>query len=302
MPADKSHRFSPALNSVVGRCWQAACLPPGWSITREQFQRALELSATRRFPDSLPDDRTVAGYLESLHLSDLALACACSAGDSGAWEYFIEHYRPELYRAARMILAKSGGGDSKAHDLADSLYADLYGLRESSDGSRRSLFDYFHGRSKLTTWLHAILAQRQIDEIRRTQKMESLDDPGNNDSEPADLPETKTAPPDPERDAYLAMMQACVTAALRDLAPRDRLRLAYYYVDDLTLAQIGKLLGEHEATVSRKLDRTRSDLRHCVEVALREEKKLSEAQLRLCFEYARQQWPFDLTRALSARD
>ncbi len=54
--------------------------------------------------------------------------------------------------------------------------------------------------------------------------------------------------------------------------PRDRLRLAYYYVDDLTLAQIGKLLGEHEATVSRKLERTRADLKRCVEVALREEK------------------------------
>jgi IS30 family transposase len=73
-------------------------------------------------------------------------------------------------------------------------------------------------------------------------------------------------------------------------------------VDDLTLAQIGKLLDEHEATVSRKLERTRTDLRHCVETALREEKKLSEAQLRLCFEYARQQWPFDLTGALTARD
>jgi len=97
-------------------------------------------------------------------------------------------------------------------------------------------------------------------------------------------------------------MQACITAALRDLAPRDRLRLAYYYVDDLTLAQIGKLLGEHEATVSRKLERTRTALKRCVEDALREEKQLTEAQLKLCFEYARQQWPFDLTRALSARD
>src|ERR1700746_1889056 len=302
MPADKSHRFSPALNSAVARCWQTASVPPGWSLTREQFQRALERSVTRRFPDSLPDDRIVAGYLESLHLSDLALACACSAGDGAAWEYFIEHYRPELYRAARAILAKSGGGDSKARALADSLYADLYGLRESSDGSRRSLFDYFHGRSKLTTWLHAILAQRQIDEIRRTQKIESLEDPGSDDSDSRELPKTKTASPDPERDAYLAMMQACVTAALRDLAPRDRLRLAYYYVDDLTLAQIGKLLGEHEATVSRKLERTRTDLKRCLEDALREEKQLTEAQLKLCFEYARQQWPFDLTRALSARD
>jgi DNA-directed RNA polymerase specialized sigma24 family protein len=132
--------------------------------------------------------------------------------------------------------------------------------------------------------------------------MDSLDAPGNGDSETRELPEIKTFPLDPERDAYLAIMQACVSAALGDLAPRDRLRLAYYYVDDLTLAQIGKLLGEHEATVSRKLERTRGDLKRCVEIALREEKKLTEAQLKLCFEYARQQWPFDLTRALSARD
>src|ERR1700747_2096567 len=183
MPADKSHRFSPALSSAVARCWETASVPPGWSLTREQFQRALERSVTRRFPDSLPDDRIVAGYLESLHLSDLALACACSAGDGAAWEYFIEHYRPELHRAARAILSKSGGGDAKARDLADSLYAALYGLRESQDGSRRSLFDYFHGRSKLSTWLHSILAQRHIDEIRRTQKIDSLDAPGNGDSD-----------------------------------------------------------------------------------------------------------------------
>ena len=237
------------------------------------------VAPARRFPDSLPDDRIVAGYLESLHLSDLALACACSAGDTAAWEYFIEHYRPELHRAARMILSKSGGNDSKAREMADSLYADLYGLRESSDGSRRSLFDYFHGRSKLSTWLHAILAQRHIDEIRRMQKTDSLDDAGNGDPNVRELPEMKTAPPDPERDAYLAIMQACVTAALSDLAPRDRLRLAYYYVDDLTLAQIGKLLGEHEATVSRKLERTRTELKRCVEVALREEKKVNRSTI-----------------------
>jgi RNA polymerase sigma-70 factor (ECF subfamily) len=301
MPADKSPRFPPAISAAAARCWQKAAVPPNWSLTREQFQRALERSAAHRFPGSLPDDRIVAGYFESLHLADLALACACSAGDKAAWEFFIEHFRPGLYRSARAILAKSGG-DLQASEMADSLYADLYGLRESSDGSRRSLFDYFHGRSKLSTWLHAILAQRHIDELRRTQKTQSLDDPVGDGLGPAEFPETTTAPPDPERNAYLAMMQACVTAALAALAPRDRLRLAYYYVDELTLAQIGKLFGEHEATVSRKLERTRIELRHCVERALREEKKLSEAQLRLCFEYARQQWPFDLTRALSARD
>ena len=54
--------------------------------------------------------------------------------------------------------------------------------------------------------------------------------------------------------------------------------------------------------LSRKLDRTRSDLRHYVEKVLREEKNLSDAQLRLCFDYAREEWPFDLTGALSSRE
>ena len=98
------------------------------------------------------------------------------------------------------------------------------------------------------------------------------------------------------------ILQAVLLAALDALAPRERSRLAYYYVNDLTLVQIGKLLGEHEATVSRKLDRTRNDLRQHVEKVLREEKKLTDAQLRLCFEYAREEWPFDLTGALSARE
>ena len=301
MAADKSNRFPATLGAAVARCWQKAAVSPAWNLTREQFQRALERSAAHRFPGSLPDDRIVAGYLESLHLADLALACACSAGDKAAWEFFVHQFRPELYRSARAILAKSGG-DLQASEMADSLYADLYGLRESREGSHRSLFDYFHGRSKLSTWLHAILAQRHIDELRRMQKTQSLDDSVGDGCEPADFPETSSAPPDPERNAYLAIMQACVTVALAALAPRDRLRLAYYYVDELTLAQVGKLFGEHEATVSRKLERTRMEIRDCVERALREEKKLSEAQLRLCFEYARQQWPFDLTRALSARD
>ena len=62
-------------------------------------------------------------------------------------------------------------------------------------------------------------------------------------------------------------MQAALTVALGGLDPRDRLRLAYYYADDRTLAEIGRLLGEHEATVSRKLERTRGDVRARVEAS-----------------------------------
>jgi RNA polymerase sigma-70 factor, ECF subfamily len=278
-----------------------AAAPARWNLTAEQFQVTLERSVARRF--SCAPSKThvspaaVEKYLESLHSGELALACACSAGNDAAWEYFVEEYRPQLHRAARAIAGEPG-----ACELADSLFADLFGLREAQ-GMRRSLFDYFHGRSKLTTWLHAILAQRHVNEIRRTRKMEPLDDPQREEvGGQASVAATRNDSPDPERAPYLAMLQAAVEAALGALEPRDRLRLACYYVEELTLLEIGKLLGEHEATVSRKLERARQGLRRAVEAGLREEKKLSEAQLRLCYEYACEEWPFDLTRALSARD
>jgi RNA polymerase sigma-70 factor, ECF subfamily len=275
---------------------QKAAVPAEWQLTAERMQQTLERSVAHRFANAPPTDaRAIQSYLHSLHASDLALACACSDGNATAWDFFVAQYRPELYRAARAI-----AGEAASRELADSLYAELYGLREVA-GQRKSLFDYFLGRSKLTTWLHAILAQRHVDRFRRARHTESLDE----DAEPGGRA-TLAAPPqlasDPERERYLAMLQGVLLAALGTLEGRDRLRLAYYYVEGLTLAQIGKLVGEHEATVSRKLERTRREVRKQVEAALRREKKLSDAQMRLCYEYAREEWPFDLTQALSARE
>jgi len=74
--------------------------------------------------------------------------------------------------------------------------------------------------------------------------------------------------------------------AIRRLAPPDRLRLSAYYLQRLTLAQIGRLTGEHEATVSRRLDRIRRDLRSAVERLLRETHHLGDAQVRACLDAA----------------
>ncbi len=297
MSIDTPFHLSGALAGFAESCWKKAAAPADWNLTLDQFCAALEKSVAQRFVGRLPEPKQVQEYLDTLHLSDLALAVACSAGSPVAWDFFVAQYRPELYRSARAIAGDSG------RELADSLYADLYGLRESQ-GRRNSLFDYFHGRSKLGTWLRAVLSQRQIDEIRRTRRTEPLEE-----SSPNDDTQSSAGPPrsstndfqDPDRAKLLAMLQAVLSAVIAALDSRDRLRLAYYYVDDLTLVQIGRLLGEHEATVSRKLERTRRDVGKRVENALRNEKKLSEAQLRLCYEYVREEWPFDLTQALSGR-
>jgi RNA polymerase sigma-70 factor len=245
-----------------------------WDVSPSAFTRALSDCAVRAFASSDPGTRKVEAFLETLHLEDLALAIACADGHEAAWDHFVREYRPILYRAADAI---APGGH--ARDLADTLYADLYGVAERGK-PRQSLFRYYGGRSSLATWLRAVLAQRHVDRIRTERRTVPFVD-ADAAAIPADEPE-----PDPDRVRLLELIIAALTAAVGRLAPRDRLRLASYYEQRLTLAQIGRLLGEHEATVSRQLARVRRALREDVEHHLRHSERLSEAELQQCFAYA----------------
>jgi len=140
------------------------------------------------------------------------------------------------------------------------------------------VFRYFHGRSSLSTWLRSLVSQRFVDRHRETRKLDPL-------------PEEHSAAPlrassssiDPDRARFVTAMRAVLTGAIAALEPRDRLRLACYYAQEMTLAQIGKLTREHEATVSRQLAKTRKAIREDVERRLREEKGFSKAEIDECF-------------------
>ena len=191
-------------------------------------------------------------------------------------------YRPVLYRAADAL--DRGGG---AREIADSLYAELYGIKDRP-GDRRSLFHYFQGRSSLATWLRAVLAQRYVDRLRAQRRFEPLPDE-ERDAESvvrtADIAADGGEPPDPARARYLGLVRQALGCAVGRLAARDRLRLAIYYVQELTLAETGRVLKEHEATVSRQLARTRRAIRTAVEQQLRDEAGLNDDQVAACFEW-----------------
>ena len=286
-----------------------------WGLSQEAFAEGLQRSAEKRFGGAQPDPPELEAYLKSLHLEDLALACACIEGLEEAWEFFVAHFRQDLRLAASAMLRASGRADNaRAEELADSLYAELYGVRSSADGRRKSLFEYFHGRSKLSTWLRAVLAQKQVDMFRTSGRTVSLE-AGKDGEAPRELAgriESVPAEPAPDRERYLRRFDRALTAALASLTPRDRMILACYYVDQLTLAEIGRLLREHESTVSRHLERMRRTLRESVTQSLQREipacngrpaePALDTAQVELAFEYAVGDWPFDLTRALSASE
>src|ERR1700737_2330698 len=144
-------------NAQVERLYQQA-RAERWNLSREVFAEALAASAGKAFAGTTPTARAIERYLTSLRLEDLALACGCATGNDAAWDQFVAEQRPVLYRAAD-ALDPSGG----AREVADSMYADLYGLQDG-EGARRSLFRYFHGRSSLATWLRAVLSQRFIED------------------------------------------------------------------------------------------------------------------------------------------
>jgi len=265
---DRSYRLD---GRVVERLYRQA-RADRWSLPMARFGEALVASADRAFATGNPTSREIDRYLSSLHLEDLALACACAAGSEPAWDHFIVEHRPLLYRSADAL--DPGGG---AREIADSLYADLYGLQEH-DGERRSLFGYFHGRSGLATWLRSVLAQRYIDSLRSRRRLEPLPD--------EESPGAPQAPPsvDPDRSRYVTLMARALGGAISGLPTRDRLRLRLYYAQQLTLAEAGRVLGEHEATVSRQLARTRRLIRQTVESALRADDGLRDDEIARCFE------------------
>jgi RNA polymerase sigma factor (sigma-70 family) len=277
-----------------------------WGVPRKSFASALERSAKKAFTTGVATPQKLQEYLGALHLEDLALASACAEGCEAAWEHFFTTYRAYLRAAAAAIL-RCNAGSAEACDLADSLFSELYGLA-GGKGAERSLFRYFHGRSSLKTWLRAVLAQRHIDSIRAGRRFEELGEDDTGDGRPRTVLGPQMHPGDPHRERYIASFTRALQTALERLEPKEKERLRLYYAEEKTLAEIGRLLGEHESSVSRHLDRVRRELRRAVEDILRQgigaangsvvQPGLSDAEIALCFEYSAEDTPIDLQKLL----
>jgi RNA polymerase sigma-70 factor, ECF subfamily len=194
--------------------------------------------------------RGQAELLKGLRVNDLVLARACARGNEAAWECFLERYRERMYLAAAAIARD----EEKGRDLADSLYADLYGTRVRQDGQRVSKLESFQGRGSLEGWLKTILAQEYVNRFRSQRKLIPFDDA-------LEAPSTALAIDNDGSAAEQAALAKATDAALASLDEEEGFLLAAYYLDQRRLAEIGRMLGMHESTVSRRLDKVTARLR-----------------------------------------
>ncbi len=198
-------------------------------------------------PPASPAEAQQTSFLRSLHLAELALAHACALGREPAWQHFLKLYRAPLTQAAIAI----AGNATTGHELADSLYSELFGLT-GRDGQRRSPLSSYSGRGSLLGWLRTTLAQRHVDRFRRSRRETPLDE-----LTAATLvqPQTSAVP------APAQQLGPALSATLKTLPAEDRYLLAAYFLDRRTLLELSRILRVHEATVSRRLQRLLAAIR-----------------------------------------
>jgi RNA polymerase sigma-70 factor (ECF subfamily) len=217
-------------------------------LTHDTFAAILSEVAAK-YLSSSASSAEARTFLQTLRVEELALARACAQGHNHAWEVFLTRYREKLYQAALRIARE----DSAARDLADTLYAELYGT-STRHGERVSKLASFTGRGSLEGWLRTVLAQEFVNRYRRTKRLVSLDEESEDGSQFA------AAEPEPLPSAD-ARLESATTAALAALSAEDRTVLASYYLDGRTLAEVARMLGVHESTISRKVDKLAKFLR-----------------------------------------
>jgi RNA polymerase sigma-70 factor (ECF subfamily) len=211
-------------------------------LDQAAFAAILESIALKHLPASCGETE-VRDFYSKLRLRELALARACAAGNELAWERFLLQFREKLYDVARRLARE----DAAARELADSIYADLFGVN-TRGGERVCKLSSYTGRGSLEGWLRSVLAQEYVNRYRvgkRLVSFEEQEEAGVQYVAPAAGEET---PADPR-------LAEATDRALAGLDAEDRFVLAAYYLDDRTLAEIARMLGRHESSISRRLDK-----------------------------------------------
>ncbi len=232
-----------------------------YGVGAEQFTAVLD-EILRKYFDPGPHSAHTsaeqkADFCAGLRLEELALARACAAGNERAWQDFISRYRQKLHSMA-LHITRDG---AHAAELADSLFADLYGVN-ARDGVRRSKLVFYTGRGSLEGWLRTVMAQEFINRYSKQKRTVSLEE------QTEEGVQFAAADPDPAR-ASDQRLEAATDEALAELSSEDRFTLASYYLDGRTLAEIARTLGLHESSVSRRLDRLATGLRKRILAGLR---------------------------------
>ena len=274
--------FASQFVREIAALWSVAA--PRYNVIEEVFSARVQ-ACIKKYAAAF-DEKETKEFVAQLKASDLCLSVACENGNDLAWNDFETTYRSMMIAAARALTRDQ----SEAEDLTQTVYGDLFGVRESGE-QRASKFAHYSGRGSLGGWLRALIYQTFIDRKRQNSRFEQIEETTEQIADnSAQQISAGIMRPD---EAYEAngderlrrATEDAMSQALAALATRDRLLLSYYYFEELTLKEIGVVMNVHEATISRWLSKTQQTVRKKTEDFLRQQ-GLKTAEISECLQLA----------------
>jgi RNA polymerase sigma-70 factor (ECF subfamily) len=219
------------------------------SLAREQLAPRISAAVDKYLlrDDPQISEAEIAKFIDELQADDLCLIIACERGDENAWNDLVERFTATVRSAAR----SASSNEDAAEDLAQSIWAELYGLRTRKDGTPASKLAYYSGRGSLAGWLRAVVGQLAVDTFRKQSRLVQTEEDTDLDrlAHDASVGEVFAGIPNPEESMSnrfaQADMQQALNKAVQELAAEDRLLVKLYYFDDLRLREAGAVLGVH---------------------------------------------------------
>ena len=280
-----SEKHRPAIRDAVEMLLSRAAFPRGLSADDIEPRVTAALEKYLLSSDRTAGRNEVLEFVGEIRADDLCLIISCEKGNEKAWDDLVASFDTTVRSAARKMSQNAEDAD----DLASSIWAELYGLKDGKDTKRKTKLAYYSGRGSLAGWLRAVVSQLAIDEFRKQSRFvqieesrdfENLAEESSNNSSNDGVRQHAA---DPESIMVDKEASADVTAALSQaigsLADEDRLILKLYYFDDLKLKEIADAFGYHEATASRRVARLHSEIRKFVEKSLQSQHGWNQAEV-----------------------
>jgi RNA polymerase sigma-70 factor (ECF subfamily) len=274
----------------IAALWKTIVTPAAksYGVTEREFAERLAAIFARAGDSSSSDEEAVA-LISNIRAGELCLAIACEKGDDAAWRAFESEYRYSMHGAARALTKD----DAEAEDLIQFVFGELFGVRTDGD-KRQGKLAHYSGRGSLGGWLRAVVYQSFIDRKRQTARFEQVEEVSEFDrlaNEAAahvngKISATIVQPDDIEDTRLRKATEEAITQAFAEVDARTRLLLNYYYFDDLTLREIGSIMGVHEATISRWLAKAQREVKRKTEDILQMSYGLRRAEVAECLEIA----------------
>ena len=235
---------------------------PDIPLLRETFVGHLE--------NALQTEADPLAALERMRIDHLYLACACAQGEPRA----IARLEAEHLGQVDVAMARLRMAPFDADEIRQRVREKLLVGR---DGTRR--IAEFSGRGDLGYWIRAVAMRLAIDALRSMGRELPADE---------DALATLAAPEgDPELDHlrrhYGKAFRSALRQALQRLESTRRTELKLYYLDGLTLEDLGALHRVAPSTIARRLTRTREEILAQTRAALQAQLRIDAGELESLF-------------------